>query len=140
MTNIVPVIKGHYARQALGVIFLEIALADFVARGNVIDFEAPPGTEFVGGEMVIVTAFNTTGTDTLSFGDGTSAARYLAATSLKAAANTRTAATPTGFKYVDAATPFLRLTRTPADAAATVGTVRIRADFATLGKSEWTVG
>lgn len=56
----------------------------------------PAGAVVTGGDLVVYTASNDTTTLTASVGDSASAARYLAATSLKAVA--RTALTVTGFE------------------------------------------
>lgn len=102
----------------------EITLAQFVAAGNVVNIDLPVGAEIVGGSVTVRTAFNTTGTDTITIGDSGSANRYLAATSIKSAA--RTALTLTGFK---ATTNNLIVARTPADSAATAGTLEIYVQY-----------
>lgn len=72
------------------------ALANFkAATGTVYDILAlPPFGQVVGGDLVVTTVSNDSGTSTVSVGDAASATRYLAATNLKAAA--RTALTITG--------------------------------------------
>lgn len=124
-------------RQCRAVAHFALLLADFVGRANVIDLQVPDGAEVVGGNIVVTDTFDTTGTDTLSIGTPDSAARYMGATSLKAAA--RTAVVPTGYQH-DVENNIVRLTRTPADSAATKGTVIVTLEYVVLGKSEWTQG
>lgn len=119
--------------------YMEITMAQFVARGNVVDLELPANCELVSGHIVVTDTYNSTGTDTIKIGDSVDDDRYLAATNLKAAA--RTALTPTGFIHgINGNPPNLRITRTPADAAATKGTVRIYFQTAALGKAYHTQG
>lgn len=75
------------------------------------------GEVVVGGSLTVHTAWNTTGTATVSLGDADVADRYLAAADLKVAA--RTALTLTGHVYPSAAE--LLATFAFADAAATEG-------------------
>ena len=136
-------VKGLDARQCVASAFFELTYADFVARANVIDIFAPPGSEAIGGEFIVVDPSNDSGTDTIKIGDSVDDDRYLAATSAKAAAGTRTAVTPTGYLYPGqgtSAAPFARLTRTPQNGNATAGKWRFRLDYVTIGKSEWTEG
>jgi hypothetical protein len=116
----------------------ELDLAAFTARSNSIDLQGPWGSIVVGGHAMIVTAFDTGTTDVLSIGDAGSATRYLNAKDLKAAANTLTSLTLTGFEYTDNTGPFLRITRTPAGTAATTGKVRIVLFYVSLGKVDGT--
>jgi hypothetical protein len=117
--------------------YFTISLAQFVANGNVVDIDVIPGAEVLRGHIVVETAFNTTGTDTLKIGDAVDDDRYLGATSIKAAA--RTAIVPTGY-LIPGAGAKVRLTRTAADTAATVGSVRVFLEFAVLGKADTTQG
>ena len=84
----------------------------------------PYGAVVVGGDMVVKTVSNDTGTATLSVGDSASAARYMAATDIKTAA--RTAFTITGYSGLGEA---LRITLANQNANATTGKVRLRVDF-----------
>lgn len=132
-----PFLQNRDARQCVAAAHLAIAMADFVKFGNVIDLQMPDGAQVVGGDIVVTDTFDTTGTDTLAIGTDDSAARYLAATSLKAAA--RTAVTPTGYQHSPTHN-VVRLTRTPADAAATKGTVWVTIHYVVADKAEWTQG
>lgn len=117
--------------------YVELTLQNFIDRGNVIDLEVEVNAEITGGAINVTDTFNTTGTDTLSVGDSASATRYLGATNLKAAA--RTPLVPTGYVTLPT-TNKVRLTRTPADGAATKGTVRVWFAYIRLGASEYTQG
>lgn len=130
-------IQNLDGRQCRAVAHFALKLADFVGRNNVVDVALPPDAEVVGGQIVVTTAFDTTGTDTLAVGTPDSAARYLAATSLKAPA--RTAIVPTGYQH-DTDHSIVRLTRAPADAAATTGEVIVTLEYVSLNKAEWTQG
>lgn len=134
-------IKNLDGRQQVMALYIAISLADWAAQEvpNVLDVELPPNCEVVGGSMTVTDTYNTTGTDTLAIGDSVTPARYLAATNLKAAA--RTAVVPTGYVTGYAGTPAsVRLTRVPADTAATKGTVRVQLQYVQLGHADATQG
>lgn len=84
----------------------------------------PYGAQVVGGSLIVDTAWNTTGTATLSVGDSTTANRYANAVNLKSAA--RTALTLTGF-VSDGSD--IRVTPALADTAATVGKARLLVQY-----------
>lgn len=90
----------------------------------------PPNATLVGGELVVETASNDSGTATVSVGDSGSATRYLAATNLKAAA--RTALVPTGYRGNG---EDLRLTFANAGGGATAGKVTVRALYTVQGRT-----
>lgn len=91
----------------------------------------PPNSVITGGELIVETAYDTTGTATVSVGDSSSAARYLGATSVKSAA--RTALVPTGFK--NAGGLGIRLTFALADTAATVGKARVNVQYVIMDRA-----
>jgi hypothetical protein len=94
----------------------------FKATAGIFDaLNLPKDAIVVGGEMVVVTVSNETGTATLKIGDATNDARYVAATNIKAAA--RTAFTLTG--YLGSTGENLRLTFANQNGDATAGRVRI---------------
>ena len=130
-------IKNLDGRQCIAALHVALTVADFVGRNNVIDVQVPIDAQVIGGSIVVTDASNTTGTDTLAIGTPDSAARYMAATSLKAAA--LTAVVPTGYQH-GTDTNIVRLTRAAADAAATKGTVIVTVQYVELGKAEWTQG
>lgn len=87
--------------------------------------DLPPGAIVVGGEVIVDTAFTTTGAATISLGDSASATRYANAVNMKAAA--RTALTVTGYNNVGGLS--LRMTLSLADTAAAAGAVRIQLQY-----------
>ncbi|MES2347036.1 MAG: hypothetical protein V4641_05630 [Pseudomonadota bacterium] len=130
-------IKNLDGRQPRAVAHVSLSLADFVGRNNVIDLQVPNDAEVLAAHMVVTTAFDTTGTDTLAIGSVGSAARYMAATTLKATG--LTAGVPTGYQHTTTDN-VVRLTRVPADTAATVGTVIVTIEYVDLGNAKWTQG
>jgi hypothetical protein len=90
----------------------------------------PPGAVVVGGEVVVETAYNTTGTATVSVGDATSATRYANAVNAKSAA--RTALTLTGFRSTG---EDVQLTLALADTAATQGKVTVNLTYIQDGRA-----
>jgi hypothetical protein len=97
----------------------------FSTAAGVYDVIRLPAMAYVvGGEIVVETASNDSSTATLAVGDSASAARYLAATSIKTAA--RTALVPTGFVTTG---NDLRITLANAGGDATAGKVRVRVEF-----------
>lgn len=91
----------------------------------------PPLATVIGGEVVVETASNDTGTATVKVGDSASDARYLSATSIKTAA--RTALVPTGFR---GAGEDIRITLANADGGATAGTVTVRVLYTIQNRSQ----
>lgn len=99
--------------------------------GTVYDaIPLPTGAIVVGGEIIVDTAFNPTGTATLSVGDSSVANRYANAVNLKSAG--RTALTLTGF--VNTGGLPIRLTFALADTAGTAGVVRVNVQFVIDGR------
>jgi hypothetical protein len=84
----------------------------------------PTNMVVVGGDIVVRTVSNDTGTATLAVGDSASAARYLGATSIKAAA--RTALVPTGYRGLGEQ---IRITLANANGDATTGLVTVRIEY-----------
>jgi hypothetical protein len=124
-------------RAAVAAGYIELTLANFVARNNVIDIDLPPGSELVSGHLNVTDAFDAATTDTIKVGDNANDARYLAASTVKATG--RTVLVPTGFINTGD-THTLRVTRVASGTAATKGTVRIYFQYAEIGKSDWTQG
>lgn len=132
-------IKNLDARQQTLSGYVELSVADFVARDNVIDIELPYNAEITAGALTVTEQSDQQTADTVSVGDSAAATRYLAATSIKAAAGTRAPLVPTGF----VTTPdncHLRLTRTATGTAATVGKIRFWYSYVQLGQSDFTQG
>lgn len=95
-------------------------LTAFSAAAGVYDvIPLPHGSHVVGGDINVQVVSNDTGTATMSVGDSASAARYLAATTIKTGG--RTALVPTGYQGLGEA---IRLTMANQNANATTGKVR----------------
>lgn len=90
----------------------------------------PVNAVVVGGDLTVEVASNDSGTATVSVGDSASAARYLAATSLKTAG--RTALVPTGYRGNG---EDIRLTFANANGNATQGTVSLRVKYIVTGRA-----
>lgn len=90
----------------------------------------PPNAVVIGGDLTVEVASNDSGTATVAVGDSASAARYLAATSLKAAG--RTPLVPTGYRGNG---EDIRLTFANANGNATQGTVSVRVQYTVTGRS-----
>lgn len=124
-------------RACVAYAYVELTLANFNARNQVIDLDLPPGSEVIDGHINIIDAFDAATTDQIKVGDNGDDDRYLALTTGKTVA--RTPIVPTGFINTGD-THTLRVTRVPTGTAATKGTVRICIKYAEIGKSEWTQG
>jgi hypothetical protein len=129
-------VKGIAEVQQVKAKHFELELADFTARNNSIAVSLPPGSEIIGGAMLVVTAANTTGTATVSIGDAASATRYMAATNVKAVA--RTALTVTGFKNTGRTNVLIAAAF--ADATTTVLKIRVTIQYVVLGEGGYTEG
>lgn len=109
------------------------AVRAFGAGGASAVFDAinlPTNAVLIGGEVVVETASNDSGTATVAVGDSVNATRYLGATSIKAAG--RTALVPTGYRGNG---EDLRLTFANAGGNATAGTVTVRALYTITGRA-----
>ncbi|MGD9643810.1 MAG: hypothetical protein AB7V08_13855 [Elusimicrobiales bacterium] len=109
-------------RQAVLALSITLSLAEFVENDNEIEIQLPIDAEVVGGDVVVETVFDTTGTDTIKLGDSADDDEYLSAVNIKAAA--RTALTLTGIRCTNALRT-LKLVRTPADTDATEGQLKL---------------
>lgn len=106
-------------------------LTNFKATAGVFDvIPLPPRAVVIGGDITVEVVSNDTGTATLAVGDSASAARYLAATSIKTAA--RTVLVPTGFR---GAGEDLRITLANNTGDATTGTVSVRVAYMVTGRT-----
>lgn len=95
----------------------------------------PVGARVVAGELLVKVISDDSSTATLSVGDSASAARYLAATSIKTVA--RVALVPTTF--VSGGEP-IRITLANAGANATVGKVRVNVQYVVEGAADEAIG
>jgi hypothetical protein len=101
------------------------------AGGGAWDVIGLPACVLVGGEVVVETASNdTNATHTIAVGDSALATRYLAATSIKAAA--RTPLVPTGYRGTG---EDLRITLAGGNGDATAGKVTVRAQYLIPGRA-----
>lgn len=130
-------VKNLDARQQQLYGYAELKLADFVARGNVIDFQLPADAEITDGAVTVSDTFNSGTLDGIQVGDSLNASRYLGTTSVKSAA--RTALVPTGYVSTPA-NNVLRVTRIPTGTAADKGTLRIYFGYVQLGQGDFTQG
>lgn len=111
---------------------IDISYADPVAYGAAENaFQLPQNAIVIGGDLTVLTAWNSATTATLSLGDGSSATRYANAVDLKTVA--RTALTATGYKH--AAAEWLKATLAQTGAAATAGAARLRISYIVQGRS-----
>ena len=116
-----------------------INFADPIAYGTAENaIELPPGARIVGGDVTILTPFNST-TNTIAIGDVTAAARYGTGIDLKAAAGTRTALTLTGF-VTTPAERFVRANLAQTGGVPTAGSVRLSIGYVVSRRSHFTQG
>lgn len=111
---------------------IDISFADPVAYGtgeNAI--QLPQNAIVIGGDLTVLTAWNSATSAALSLGDANSATRYLNAVDLKTAA--RTALTVTGYKHT--ISEWLRALLVQAGAGATAGAARLRVSYVVQGRS-----
>lgn len=103
----------------------------FTAAAPVMDvIKLPPNAVVIGGDVTVETISNDSSTATIAVGDSSSAARYLAATTIKTAA--RTALTLTGFRGTG---QDIRITLANAGADATAGKVTVRVTYIIQSRS-----
>lgn len=111
--------------------------------GTVTDFKSvaaavfdvinlPPGSNVIGGEAVVETAYATSTAATLKVGDSSNDARYSNSSTIDLKTEARTALTPTGF-YNTNGLP-VRITVTPTVAASTAGKVHVRVWYVQRGR------
>lgn len=129
-------IKKNAGRQELISANLLINFNDPVAYGtaeNAIDL--PDDAILVGGDVTVLTAWNSATSATLKLGDTADDDRYTAtAIDLKTAG--RTALTITGYRHAVAES--LKALLAQAGAAATAGQARISIQYYVLGRSAFT--
>ena len=132
-------IKKISGRQSISYAEVVVNFGDPTAYGTAEDaIELPPGARVVGGDVTIITPFNST-TNTLALGDVTSATRYGTGIDLKAAAGTRTALTLTGF-VTTATERAIRANLAQTGGNPTAGAVRISVSYVVAGRSAFSQG
>lgn len=94
-------------------------------------FELPAGAVVIGGDIKVLTAFNSATSDVLSIGDASSATRYLSAQSIAAAA--RTALTVPARQVT--ATEKVTATWTGVGAAPSAGLVHVTLQYIVPGRA-----
>jgi len=110
------------------------AVTGFKAAAGVFDVIAlPPNAVVTGGDVTVETASNESGTATIAVGDSATPARYLGATSIKAAG--RTPLVPTGYRGTG---QNLRITLANQNANATAGKVSVRVEYIVTGRAQET--
>ena len=131
-------IKKNPARQELIAAHLTIGFADITAYGTAeAAIDLPGNAVLAGGDVTVLTPWNSATTATLKLGDATDDDRYTsAAIDLKTAG--RTALTITGYKHTvaEALKPLVAQTGT----AATAGKARISILYYVEGRSAFTQG
>lgn len=131
-------IKKIAGRQDLIVATMLIAFGDPTAYGTAeAAIDLPGGAVIVGGDVTIVTPWNSATTATLKLGDALDDDRYTAAAiDLKTAG--RTELTTTGYKTPLAQSINALLAQT--GAAATAGQARVTVQYFVEGRSAFTQG
>lgn len=106
-------------------------LSNFKTDAKAFDIVPLPfGAQVIGGEVVVKVASDVVTTHTVAVGDSALATRYLAATSIKAAA--RTPLVPTGYVSLGEA---LRITIAATGGGGTVGKVQLMVEFVLQGRA-----
>lgn len=129
-------IKKNAGRQELISASLVINFNDPVAYGTAESaIDLPGGAILVGGDVTVLTAWNSATSATLKLGDTADDDRYTATPiDLKTAG--RTALTITGYRHTVAES--LKALLAQAGAAATAGQARISIQYYVLGRSAFT--
>lgn len=131
-------IKKTPSRQELITAHLVIGFADPTAYGTAeAAIDLPGNAVLVGGDVTVITPWNSATSATLKLGDALADGRYTAAPiDLKTAG--RTALTVTGYRHPVAES--LKALLAQAGAAATAGEARIAIQYYVLGRSAFTQG
>lgn len=132
-------IRKNSARQELVVAHLDINFNDPTAFGTAESaIDLPVNAVIAGGDVVIVTPFNST-TNTLTLGDATTANRYANAVDLKAAAGTRTALSGLGTEITSTINT-VRANVAQTGGAPTAGRVRVSVQYYVRGRAAFSQG
>lgn len=131
-------IKKNSGRQELIVAHLTIGFADITTYGTAeAAFDLPGNAVLAGGDVTVLTPWNSATTATLKLGDAADDDRYTAAAiDLKTAG--RTALTLTGHKHP--AAEALKALVAQAGAAATAGKARITILYCVEGRAAFSQG
>jgi hypothetical protein len=131
-------IKKNPSRQELIVAHLTVGFADITTYGSAEEaFGLPGNAVLVGGDVTVLTPWNSATTATLKLGDAADDDRYTAAAiDLKTAG--RTALTLTGHKHTVAEA--LKALVAQTGAAATAGRARISIQYFVEGRAAFSQG
>lgn len=131
-------IKKNSGRQELIVAHLTIGFADITTYGTAEPaFDLPGNAVLAGGDVTVLTSWNSATTATLKLGDAADDDRYTAAAiDLKTAG--RTALTITGYKHPVAEA--LKALVAQTGAAATAGKARISIQYFVEGRAAFSQG
>lgn len=134
-----PITKSD-ARQKVRAASVDINFGDVVSGVAQAAIDVPIGAQLLGGDVTVITPFNSATTDVARVGDATSATRYAASDiNLAAAANTRVALTLTNFRHT-AVEPAVTFRWTGAGTAPSAGKARLTIMYMVDGVSESTQG
>lgn len=131
-------IKKNSGRQELIAAHLTIGFGDIATYGTAEDaFDLPGNAVLAGGDVTVLTPWNSATTATLKLGDAADDDRYTAAAiDLKTAG--RTALTLTGYKHIGAQA--LKALVAQTGAAATAGKARITILYYVEGRAAFSQG
>ncbi|NKF21579.1 hypothetical protein [Solimonas marina] len=131
-------IKLKSGRQEIVSAILEVSATDPVAYGTAEDaFDVPANAILVGGDLTVLTPWDSGTTATFKLGDAADDDRYTAAAiDLKTAG--RTALTLTGYKHT--VNELLKALFAQTGTDATVGQCRIRIDYVVQGRAAFSQG
>lgn len=125
-----PITKDS-GRQDVLVAMVEIDFADVASGVDAPAINLPGGAIVVGGDVTVITPFNSGTSDVLDVGDADSQNRYLNDANIHAAG--RAALVPTG--YVTTALGDLTVRWVGVGAAPTAGKVRLTAHYVVKGRA-----
>ncbi|MGA2160268.1 MAG: hypothetical protein ABSG90_13780 [Dehalococcoidia bacterium] len=123
----------QYSRKKM----IEFAIADVIAAGSAVFLgliDIPPGCIVTGGALNILTAFNSTATDTIAVGDATTTNRYLGATSVHTTGYT--ALVPTGAPVTTTAMQTVGIVWTSGGGTPTTGFGYLTVDYVRPGAAD----
>ncbi len=131
-------IKYKSGRQEVVAAMLEVNFNDVTTYGTAEDaIDVPANAIVVGGDVTVVTAWNSATTATLDLGDATDDDRYTGtAVDLKTLG--RTALTLTGYKHT--VEEMLKALISQTGAAATAGKARITVQYVVEGRAAFSQG
>lgn len=128
------------ARQEVLSAVVDVNYNDLVSGAAGAAIDVPIGAQLVGGDVTVITPFNSATSDVGRVGDATSATRYAASDiDLQAAAGTRVALTLTAFRHTSTE-PAVTFRWTGESTAPSAGKVRLTILYVVDGKARSTQG